>query len=67
MPKFKEGDKVRVLEGQHTGECGEIFGPVSTATVEGFGTNEGVAEIYQVQLDETDEIIRFNGLHLAPK
>ena len=68
MPAFKEGDKVRVLEGQHAGECGEILGPTSTVPNEVIGTGGGVrVEIYRVQMDKTDLIESFAGVQLAPK
>ena len=67
MPKFKHEDKVRVVEGQYAGQTGTIWGkPTSIGAVlmapisegEDISGEEKVTFLYQVDLDESDDLVR---------
>ena len=57
MPKFKNGDKVRIKD---SGKTGSIWGTASVFTIEAVPSegpkldNEGTKYLYQIDLDEDD-------------
>ena len=58
MQGFRAGDRVKVIEGRYVGGSGEVFGWISRVETRKFGDDVVRAmTLYQVQLDQTDEMV----------
>jgi len=65
MPKFQNGDKVRIIAGDHAGHCGTVCSSQPSISAGNLGEDDELSDrLYEIDVVEFNEYVWVPGSYL---